>query len=183
MRAIVGTAAMEAEMDNQQSKTHWKRLINPDYIGAYALNPDEDLTVTIEYVQREVITGVDGKKEEATVAHLKGHKPLILNVTNSKSIAKLYGPYIEEWAGKDITLYASMTKAFGDIVECLRIRPSVARRRKPQITPDRLKKAIKSITDGQYTTEKLRAQFDLTEAQEKEVDEAIRAAVEGTQNA
>ena len=116
-------------MDNQQSKTHWKRLINPDYIGAYALNPDEDLTVTIDYVQRQQIVGTDGKKEDATVAHLRGHKPLILNVTNSKSIAKLYGPYIEEWAGKEITLYASMTKAFGEMVECLRVRPNVARKR------------------------------------------------------
>lgn len=170
-------------MDNQQSKTHWKRLINPDYIGAYALNPDEDLTVTIDFVQREQITGTDGKKEDATVAHLKGHKPLILNVTNSKSIAKLYGPYIEGWAGKDITLYASMTKAFGDVVECLRIRPSVAKRKKPSITPDRLRNAIKSIVGGQYTTEKLRAQFELTEEQEKEVSDAVLAAVEGKENA
>lgn len=167
-------------MDTPQSKTHWKRLINPDYIGAYALNPDEDLTVTIEYVRREQIVGTDGKKEDATVAHLKGHKPLILNVTNSKSIAKLYGPYIEEWSGKQITLYASTTKAFGDIVECLRVRPIVAKPTKPKIPPDRLKKAIASIVSGQFTTERLRAQFDLTEAQDKEVNDAVRAAAEGT---
>lgn len=165
------------------TKTHWKKLINPDYIGAYALNPGEDLTVMIDYIQREQIVGTDGKKEDATVAHLKGHKPLILNVTNSKSIAKLYGPYIEEWAGKEITLYASMTKAFGEMVECLRIRPNVAKKRKPAITPDRLRNAIKSIVGGQYTTEKLRAQFELTDVQEKEVNDAVKAAVEGTTNA
>lgn len=170
-------------MDNQQSKTHWKRLINPDYIGAYALNPDEDLTVTIDYVQREQIVGTDGKKEDATVAHLKGHKPLILNVTNSKSIAKLYGPYIEEWAGKEITLYASMTKAFGDVVECLRIRPSVAKKRKPAIAPDRLTKAIASIVAGQFTTERLRAQFELTPEQNKKVNDAVKEAMEGKANA
>jgi hypothetical protein len=170
-------------MDTQQTKTHWKRLINPDYIGAYALNPDEDMTVTIDYVQREQIVGADGKKEDATVAHLKGHKPLILNVTNSKSIAKLYGPFIEEWAGKQVTLYASTTKAFGEIVECLRIRPTVAKPKKPGITPDRLKKAIASIVAGQYTTEKLRSQFFLTEEQEKEVNDAVQAAVEGKENA
>lgn len=166
-------------MDNQQTKTHWKRLINPDYIGAYALNPDEDLTVTIDYVQREQIVGADGKKEECTVAHLKGHKPLILNSTNSKSIHKLYGPYIEDWSGKQITLYASTTKAFGDIVECLRIRPNVAKPAKQKITPDRLKRAIESIIAGQFTTERLRAQFSLTADQEKQVNEAVRAAMEG----
>lgn len=166
-------------MDKPQTKTHWKRLVNPDFIGAYALNPDEDLTVTIDYVRREEIVGTGGKKEECTVAHLVGHKPLILNATNSKSIHKLYGPYIEEWAGKQITLFASTAKLAGDVVECLRIRPNVARQTKPKIMPDRLKKAIASIVAGQYTTEKLRAQFDLTDAQEKEVAEAVKKAVEG----
>lgn len=168
-------------MDNQ--KTHWKQLINPDYIGAYALQPDQDLTVTIDYVVREQVTGSGGKKEECSVAHLVGQKPLILNVTNSKSIHKLYGPYIEEWAGKQITLYASTTKLAGEMVECLRIRPTVAKPAKSKITPDRLKKAIKSIIEGQYTTEKLRAAFDLTDAQDKQVDEEVRIAVEGTSNA
>lgn len=163
----------------QQNKTHWKRLVNPDYIGAYALNPDEDLTVTIDYVRREEIVGTNGKKEECTVALLKGHKPLILNATNSKSIHKLYGPYIEDWAGKPITLYASTTKLAGEVVECLRIRPTVAKPTKPKITPDRLKKAIASIVAQQYTTEKLRSQFDLTPEQEKEVNDAVRAAMEG----
>ncbi|SAL10292.1 hypothetical protein AWB73_00088 [Caballeronia turbans] len=163
-------------MDKQL--THWKKLINPDYIGAYALTPDEDLTVTIDYVQREMVTGADGKKEECTVAHLVGQKPLILNNTNSKSIQKLYGPYIEEWAGKRITLFASTTRAFGETVECLRIRPTVAKPAKRPIGDSRLAAAIKSIIAGEYTTEKLRAQFQLTEAQETKVNDAVRAAME-----
>ena len=73
-------------------KTHWKRLINPDYIGAYSINEGEDLTVKIDFVQVEEITGSGGKKEHCTVAHLVNEKPMILNVTNSKTIAKLYGP-------------------------------------------------------------------------------------------
>ena len=99
------------------TRTHWKQLINPDYIGAYALPNGDDLTVTIDFVPNEVVTGSGGKKEECTVAHLVGQKPLILNVTNSKSIHKLYGPYIEDWRGKQITLYASTTKLAGEIVE------------------------------------------------------------------
>ena len=90
------------------AQTHWKKLINPDYIGAYALDPGKDLTVQISQVRREMVTGADGKKEECTVAYLKDQKPMILNVTNCKTIEKLYGPYIEDWAGKHITLYAAM---------------------------------------------------------------------------
>jgi hypothetical protein len=155
------------------TKTHWKQLINPDYIGAYALPDGQDMTVTIDFVQVEEVTGTGGKKEVCTVAHLKGQKPLILNVTNSKSIHKLYGPYIEDWAGKQITLYASTTKLAGEVVECLRIRPQVMEPVKPGIQAARLKKAIASIKAGQYTVEKLRANFTLTEEQEAEVTAAL----------
>ena len=104
------------------AQTHWKKLINPDYIGAYALDPGKDLTVQISQVRREMVTGADGKKEECTVAYLKDQKPMILNVTNCKTIEKLYGPYIEDWNGKYITLYAAKVRAFGDVVEALRLR-------------------------------------------------------------
>lgn len=144
------------------TKTHYKRLMNPDFIGAYSLNEGEDLTVVIAGVAREIITGSGGKKEECTVAQLKGNKPFILNSTNQKSIAKLYGPYIEDWAGKPITLFASTTKLAGDTVECLRIRPTVAKRQKPTITDERLAKAIEQIKAGGYTEEKVRAQFALS---------------------
>lgn len=157
------------------TKTHYKRLMNPDYIGAYALNEGEDLTVVIAHVAREVITGTGGKKEECTVAHLRGQKPFILNSTNQKSIARLYGPYIEDWAGKPITLFASTTKLAGDTVECLRIRPSVQRRTPPKITDARLKNAIDQIKAGAFTVEKLHANFTLTPEQEDWVSQEMQA--------
>jgi hypothetical protein len=157
------------------NKTHWKRLQNPDYIGAYSLDEGQDLTVTIDYVVREQITGTGGKKEECTVAHLVKNKPMILNATNSKTIAKLYGPYIEDWAGQQITLYATTTKMGGDTVECLRIRPKVTIRAKPSITDTRLDTAIEKIQSGQYTAEKLRANFELTPEQDAKLTEVEAA--------
>jgi hypothetical protein len=154
-------------------KTHWKRLMNPDYIGAYWLPEGEDVTVTIDFVVREIITGTGGKKEECTVAHLKGVKPFILNATNSKTIAKLYGPYIEDWAGKRITLYASTTKMAGDTVECLRIRPQVAAKVAKPITQDRFNKALAAIKAGTYTAVQLRAAAALTDEQEVALNAAI----------
>lgn len=148
-----------------ESKTHWKRLQNPDFIGAYWLPPGEDVTVVIDYVVREQITGTGGKKEECTVAHLRDAKPFILNATNSKSIAKLYGNFIEDWAGKPITLFASTTKMAGETVECLRIRPKVAVRTIPPITDARLDKAMESIAAGKYTRDQLFSNFELTKEQ------------------
>lgn len=111
------------------SKTHWKQLVNLDYIGAYALPDGKDLTLTIDHVVREMVTGNNGKKEQCMVAYFKekDYKPMILNRTNAKSIQALSGsPYIEEWQGQRITLYATTTRLGGDTVECLRIRPTVA---------------------------------------------------------
>lgn len=163
-----------------EKKTHWKSLQNPDYIGAFSLQPDEDLTVVIDYVIREQITGTGGKKEECSVAHLKnGVKPLILNVTNSKSIAKLYGNFVEEWAGKPITLFASTTKFGGEVVDCLRIRPTVAERTKPSITDARLSAALKKIADGEYTVVNLRKNFALNEIQDKLVTDTVASLAAG----
>ena len=45
-------------------KTHWKKLENPDYLGAYALQPGQDLTLQIKSVgQEEVYNPSNNKKE------------------------------------------------------------------------------------------------------------------------
>ena len=109
-------------------KTHWKQLVNMDYIGAYALPDGNDLTLTIAKVAREVITGNSGRKEQCMVMYFKeqNYKPMILNRTNAKSIQALTGSaFVEDWVGKKVTLYASTTRFGGDVVECLRIRPTV----------------------------------------------------------
>ena len=112
----------------EQIKHHWKQLINPDYIGAYTLNGQKEMNITIIKVVREMVTGNGGKKEECTVAKLKDMKPFILNRTNSKTITKLAGsPYIEDWEGLTITVYATTTSAAGETVECLRVRPMLPR--------------------------------------------------------
>lgn len=126
-------------MSNQNGGglTHWKKMINPDYLGAYALDPGQELIVTIKIVRIEKVTGPDGKSEELPVAHFNesGIKPMVLNATNMKTITKVHGtPYIEQWSGKAITLYVDKVKAFGDVVEALRIRPVAPKLELPELT-------------------------------------------------
>lgn len=104
--------------------THWKKLTNPKYIGAHDLLPNQELQVTIESVANEIVKGQDGQDGECVVAKIKGaKKPMIINKTNMKIIEKVLGtPYVEHWAGKQITLYAAKVKAFGDIVLALRVK-------------------------------------------------------------
>lgn len=109
------------------TKTHWKKLHNPDYLGSYALEPGQELIATIKTVKNELVTNTDGKKEECVVVHfVEDIKPMILNSTNSKTIQKLYKtPYIEEWQGRKIQLFIDKVRAFGEVVEALRIRPTI----------------------------------------------------------
>ena len=104
--------------------THGKKLTNPDYLGAYSLEPGQDIVLTIERVQVETVTGPEGKKEECVVCYWREReKPMILNSTNAKMIQKLLKtPYIEEWSGHRIQIGVEMVKAFGEIVDALRVR-------------------------------------------------------------
>ena len=108
-------------------QTHWKKLYNPDYLGAYSLEPGKDIILTIANVKNEIIMGTDGKKEECMVMRFSNNeKPMIINATNAKTITKLLQtPYIENWSGHRIQIFADKVKAFGDVVEALRIRPTL----------------------------------------------------------
>lgn len=103
---------------------HWKQLLNPDYLGAYSLEPGTDKILTIKSIVREMITGTGGKKEECPVCHWhEQEKPMILNATNLKTIAKMYGNDYDQWIGKRVQIYVDHhVEAFGEIVDGLRIR-------------------------------------------------------------
>lgn len=104
--------------------THWKKLSNPNYLGAYSIEDNKDLILTISKVQQETVTGPDGKKDECIVCYFSdSEKPMILNSTNAKQIQKLLNtPYIEKWVGHKIQIGIEKVRAFGDVVEALRVR-------------------------------------------------------------
>ena len=106
------------------AKTHWKKLTNPDYLGAYALEDGKDVVLTINHVREEVVTGTGGKKDNCVVCHFAENvKPMILNATNMKTITILLGtPYIEDWSGKKIQIGIEKVKYAGDLVDALRVR-------------------------------------------------------------
>lgn len=161
--------------------THFKKMNNPNYLGSYSLATGEnekgeptysELVVEIEKVVNEnVIDPATHKEEQCVVAYLKNSKPMILNATNQKMIADVVGsPYIERWAGKQITIYVAKVKAFGSIHDALRVRSEAPRKvnnNKPKVditdttALNKMKTAIKS---GKWTIDKLKQSYDLTEA-------------------
>lgn len=109
-------------------QTHWRKILNTDYLGGFDLADDQgkfnDIVVTIKDVKRETVKDQNGKEDVCLVAHFKESvKPMILNVTNSKTITKLLKtPYIERWAGNRIQIGTEKVKAFGEIHDALRVR-------------------------------------------------------------
>jgi len=120
-------------------KHHWKKYINPDFLGAYSLDDGKggylEITPTISVVKVENVTGADGKKEDCMVMRFKetrigtvDMKPMIVNVTNAKTLEKLFHtPYVEDWSNRKIKIGVDSVKAFGDVVDALRIRKTLPR--------------------------------------------------------
>lgn len=115
-----------------QQKHHWKEALPGEYLGAYSLN-GQDLVVTIQSAAKEIVTGANGKKEECLVIRFKEQvMDMVCNRTNAKTITKVLGtPYLEDWSGKKIQLYPTTTKFGGEVVDCIRVRPSAPKQSAP----------------------------------------------------
>lgn len=106
------------------AQTHWKSMTNPNYLGVYSLPEGRDIILTIKSVGQELVMGADGSKEQCVVMHFhESVKPFICNKTNLKQITKLLKtPYVEQWSGHKIQIGSEKVKAFGDVVDALRVR-------------------------------------------------------------
>lgn len=115
---------------SNESKTHFKKAFNSPYLSSadvvghmtftiarVALEADKtkktkDLFNTAYFAEREIRPG-------------EKLKPMILNVTNSKTLKALTGsPFIEDWQGVRVTIYVDSNVKFGrEVMEGLRISP------------------------------------------------------------
>lgn len=100
---------------------------------------DKEVTLTISRVEPGEAKGAGKKKSkkmpvltfrEVEEKHKRNPKAgplkrLGLNITNAKTIAKLYGKEVDDWLGKRITLYPTECEAFGETTDCIRIRERV----------------------------------------------------------
>lgn len=105
---------------------HWKKLVSdPKFLGAADLEGGPEIGVTVDYVTEEMVKSDRGTAPKTVVHFCEPVKPMVLNVTNSKTIAKLAGsPMVEKWAGTKIQVYFDPKVRFaGDMVGGVRVRP------------------------------------------------------------
>lgn len=113
---------------------------NPNYLGNWDIEtPNREITVTITKIVDEKVAGNSGREDVCTVAYFKeDFKPMILNITNKKRLFKLYKTKdTDNLVGKRITITTERVKAFGDIYDALRIKPTVPPQVK-QTTPKQI---------------------------------------------
>lgn len=103
------------------------------YISAYDLR-GKHVTLTIKRVVPEEVERQDrktkrmGKVTAYIVYFEKARKGLLLNKTNAKTVAKLYGDESDGWVGHPITLFPTVVQAFGEQADAVRVedrRPPV----------------------------------------------------------
>ena len=103
---------------------------NPNYLGSWDLDelPNQEVILTIAKIVDEDVIGNAGTKERCTVCYWQesGVKPMILNITNKKTICKLYHTKeTEKLAGKAVVVGVEKVKAFGNVHDVLRIRKRI----------------------------------------------------------
>jgi hypothetical protein len=85
----------------------------------------QTVTVVIARIDPRVeLERKDRKKEKKPVVYLKGTwKPWILNKTNARLIAKIYGNEIADWIGRPVMLRMELVDSFGEQKEAIRVVP------------------------------------------------------------
>lgn len=101
----------------------------PGYLGSWDLDdlPNREITLTIEKIVDEGVF-VNGQKENCTVIHWtdKAYNPMIINITNKKTLCKLYKTKdTEKLKGKSVTIGIEIVRAFGDTHDALRIKSKI----------------------------------------------------------
>jgi len=140
-----------------ETKTHWKKMRNPNYIGGWDLL-DGDKTVTITKVTKEMVHDGKGGQAECCTVHFNECKPMVANSTNLKRITKLTGSaFIEDWTGKQIVLTTEKVKAFGEIHDAVRVSTKPAS--KPKLEGALIEKAKAALKAGSATIETIKAKY------------------------
>ena len=99
-----------------------KLLFPSEYLAAADLQ-GRDVNLTIDHVELADLQTQGGKKTRKPIIYFqRTPKKMVLNKTVAKTIKGIYGGKVEGWRGKKITVFPTTCEAFGNIVECIRVR-------------------------------------------------------------
>ena len=112
--------------DQDDLDRDYRALYDNTYLRAWDLPPGHDIVLTIERVKGEEIQGKEKDKYRRPVVFFKGKKKgLVLNKGMGKAISGMYGRFMKSWVGKQIAIFTTQERAFGEVHDVIRVRPVV----------------------------------------------------------
>lgn len=117
-------------------KTDYRAMIEKEFLGQWDLEGHGDVIVQIESVERyapprQRTKKVDGKEvpeanKRIVVRFVGKKKSWLAGPVSQKTIAGMYGRYVEDWKGKRITLYVDPSVRFGnEVTGGIRVRNTI----------------------------------------------------------
>jgi hypothetical protein len=155
----------------KSEKTHYRKVFKSDHLGSADLEEmteeGKKLIFKIKEVKQEYQTRVAGKLIDANIAYFhEDIKPLVLNSTNSKQVAKFaQSKFVEDWANLTIELFIDpKVKLKGEVVGGVRIRPIQPTIKKEELMPDhkRWDEAKEAVKNGKI--DGVTSRFEVSEA-------------------
>jgi hypothetical protein len=120
------------------ARTHYKELIDTEWLGQWDFPPGREVTVEIGSVDRyrpgrlRMVKDPDGKKKperlkRVDIGFVGKRKHWLAGPVSQDSIAAMFGPVTQDWIGKRITLYVDEAVMMGKKrVGGIRVRPMAA---------------------------------------------------------
>lgn len=170
-----------------EAKGSWKKYLDPNYLGTWAIPEKGCLILTIDKAVNAVGAKVQGDKKNLLLLwfkeeHLTLGKPLAVNVAIGDAITKIAGTKDpEKWEGTEVVLVVQNgIKAFGTTTDAVRVSkysPDEARKvfkmdntkEVLEIGHEKFDVAKKYIADGGKMSE-LKKRFEVS----KEVEEELK---------
>ena len=81
------------------------------------------IVVTIERITIETMGDGENKDTKPVVYFVGAKKAMAFNKTNALEVAMAYGDETDNWVGKQIEVFPSMTQYKGVPTPCIRVRP------------------------------------------------------------
>jgi hypothetical protein len=119
--------AKERAIGDRKEVSLWDELHPNRWLKAGLLD-GKQVTLTIETVYVEVMPGkTEGSKDDKAIMSFVGKdRELALNRTNSECLKAMFGPRVQEWKGKRVTLCTDQDRdpTSGGKCDCIRIAGS-----------------------------------------------------------
>src|SRR5690554_4945273 len=100
--------------DREGTMTDYRKFFDKEYLGHWDLPEDKDAVAVIAKVEAGELHNPGKKADKKPILTFEGKdKRMVVNATNAKTIAAMYGPHVEDWIGKPVALFRTTTNGPG----------------------------------------------------------------------